>query len=117
MQQKPHKINARVTHDANANTVFNFPLTPPFEELTRGRLKAQQSYLLIGGVGLFLTWGTSVFEIISYASRAFAVYYTLQASVAALRARRCGDLGHFAGYLILAALGASIALFGAAVAA
>jgi hypothetical protein len=88
-----------------------------FEELTRGRLKARQSYLLIGGVGLFLTWGASVFDIISYASRAFAVYYALQASVAALRARRCGDLGHFAGYLILAALGASIALFGAAVAA
>jgi hypothetical protein len=35
------------------------------------------------GIGLLLTWAMSVFEIISYASRAFAFYYALQAFIAA----------------------------------
>jgi hypothetical protein len=36
----------------------------------------------VGG-GLALTWTANVFEIISYASRAFAPYYALQAMIAA----------------------------------
>jgi len=88
-----------------------------FNELTRGRLKVRHSYILIGSVGIILTWAASVFDIISYASRAFAIYYTLQAGIAAVRARQKGETYRFATYLCLAVLGASIALFGAAVAA
>lgn len=88
-----------------------------FHELTRGRLSVRHSYILIGIVGIILTWVASVFDIISYASRAFAVYYGLQAGVAAMRARQNGELHRFALYLCLGALGLLIAVFGTAVAA
>lgn len=57
-----------------------------FEEISRRRLSQRQAYLILGVVGLGLTWSANVFEIISYASRAFAAYYALQAMVAALTA-------------------------------
>ncbi len=88
-----------------------------FNELTRGRLKVRHSYILIGSVGILLTWAASVFDIISFASRAFAIYYALQAGIAAVRARQRGATYRFATYLCLAILGASIALFGTAVSA
>lgn len=88
-------------------------------ELTRGRVSARAGYAILVAAGLALTWGASVFEIVSYASRAFAVYYALQAAIAARaafqtaassgRAWRCGL---FAG---LAVLGMAIAIFGASV--
>ncbi len=88
-------------------------------ELTRGRVSARVGYAILVAAGLALTWGASVFEIVSYASRAFAVYYALQAAIAARaafqtaassgRAWRCGL---FAG---LAVLGMAIAIFGASV--
>ncbi len=51
-------------------------------ELSSNRLTPRMAYLLLTLVGLVLTWSANVFEIISYASRAFAIYYTLQASIA-----------------------------------
>jgi hypothetical protein len=86
------------------------------EELTRGRLPARQSYAVLVAVGLVLTWTANIFEIISYASRAFALYYALQALIAALSARRLG--GHrlrASGYGGLAVLGILIAIFGTSV--
>jgi hypothetical protein len=86
------------------------------EELTRNRVTARQAYVLLVGVGLVLTWTLDVFEIISYASRAFAIYYALQAGVAAAAALRTPGRAHlvpvFAG---LALLGAMIVIFGASV--
>lgn len=52
-------------------------------ELTRQRLSIRASYAILVGIGLALTWGASVFELISYASRAFAIYYGLQCLIAA----------------------------------
>lgn len=46
-------------------------------ELTRGRQSTRASYGVLVGCGLVLTWAFSVFEIIGYASRAFAMYYAL----------------------------------------
>lgn len=86
-----------------------------FEELTKGRLTARRSYLLIGAVGLAITWGASVFDIISYASRAFAVYYALQACVAAVRARASDAWARCILYSLLTILGAAIAGFGVSV--
>ena len=52
-------------------------------ELTKGRISPRNGYVLLAIIGLILTWSADVFQIISYASRAFALYYTLQAAIAA----------------------------------
>ena len=82
-------------------------------ELTRGRVSSRQSYALLVGVGIVLTWSADVFQIISYASRAFAAYYALQAAIAAVAAwRRPGHRGRAAGFAMMAVLGVAITLFG-----
>ena len=81
-------------------------------ELTRKKLSIRQAYALLTLVGVALTWSANVFEIIAYASRAFAAYYTVQAAIAALAARRTGKAGHSFAFWALAALGAAIVIFG-----
>jgi hypothetical protein len=85
-------------------------------ELTRGRVAPQTGYAILVAIGLGLTWMMSVFEIISYASRAFALYYALQAFIAANGVwleRRAG--GKAAAFTLLGLLGAGITVFGATV--
>ncbi|MCB1186880.1 hypothetical protein KDL29_06895 [bacterium] len=62
------------------------------EELSLGRLPQRYAYLLISVVTITLTWLTNVNAIIAYASRAFAVYYTLQCLVALLVAAGDGKI-------------------------
>ncbi|WP_370979354.1 hypothetical protein [Agaribacterium sp. ZY112] len=52
------------------------------EELTHKRLSLRSAYALILLVAIALTWETNVNGIISYASRAFALFYSLQCLVA-----------------------------------
>lgn len=59
-------------------------------DLSAGRLPARYVYLLIMLVAVVITWETNVNQIIAYASRAFALYYTLQCVVALLVARKMG---------------------------
>lgn len=54
------------------------------EEITGKRMPVRYTYLLILAVTLALTWQTDVTVIIAYASRAFALFYTLQCAVAAV---------------------------------
>jgi len=84
-------------------------------ELTRDRVSARMAYIALAIIGLVLTWSLNVFEIISYASRAFAIYYALQAGIASVGAWRSGRLPLAIFYGVLALLGAAIALFGRAV--
>ncbi len=84
-------------------------------ELTRGRMSARAGYAVLVTVGLLLTWGMSVFEIVSYASRAFALYYALQAAVAAKAAGGLGQMDRMALFAALGLLGAVITIFGAPV--
>jgi hypothetical protein len=84
-------------------------------ELSAGRISPRVGYLLLTVVGLMLTWGANVFEIISYASRAFAFYYAMQAAIAALSAAQQGAQNRSVGFALLAFLGAAIAVFGHAV--
>jgi len=56
------------------------------EELTHGRVAPRHGYVLIVFAGVLLTWLSDVFSIISFASRAFALYYALQSAIAAKRA-------------------------------
>ncbi len=45
---------------------------------TRGRVSSKLGYLLTTLVGVVLIWSANIFEIIVYASKAFAFYYLLQ---------------------------------------
>lgn len=82
-------------------------------ELTGGRITPRQAYAILAGLGLALTWSASIFEIISYASRAFAAYYALQALIAAVSARSTpNNKARATAFLLLAMLGAVIAIFG-----
>ncbi|MFT7593323.1 MAG: hypothetical protein ACI8R4_000636 [Paracoccaceae bacterium] len=84
-------------------------------ELTGHRVQPRMAYAGLVAAGLVLTWGSNVFDIIGYASRAFAVYYGLQAVIAARTAWRRGARGYAAGFAALAVLGAVIAVFGTSV--
>jgi uncharacterized membrane protein len=82
------------------------------EELTDGRISPRQGYAVLVGIGLVLTWTTNVFQIISYASRAFAAYYALQSAIAmvhAIRQQNTVRTGMYGAATVLAGL---IVLFG-----
>ncbi len=81
-------------------------------ELTGGKFSPRQAYALLVASGLALTWLANIFEIIAYASRAFALYYAIQAAIAAIGARRAMPR---AGYTALAVLGLAITLLGRSV--
>ena len=72
----------------------------------------RMAYALLTCIGLSLTWFSDVFQIISYASRAFAIYYTLQAAIAALTAWRHKQQWRSLGFAILTLLGVLIIVFG-----
>lgn len=80
-------------------------------ELTAGRFSARQSYFVLVAVGLALTWAADVFQIISYASRAFAAYYGVQSLIAARHARGGARLMHGN----LAVMAAAIVVLGVAI--
>lgn len=78
--------------------------------------RVQAGYLVVSAVSVTLTWLTDVYQIISVASRAFALYYALQCLVALMVARRTPGLSSsrlrtalFAG---LAVVCAAVTLFG-----
>jgi len=48
------------------------------EEVSRGKLRSRMAYVLLVTFGIALTWVANIYEIISYASRVFAVYYAVQ---------------------------------------
>ncbi len=86
------------------------------EEVTGGRLKASVAYLVLTGAAIALVWFANVFEIVSYASRAFAVYYALQCAVATLlswhRSRRLGGFVRTVLYSAMTILSIAIAAVG-----
>ncbi len=81
-------------------------------EASKGVVSEELAYALLVGVGLVLTWTANIFEIISYASRAFALYYALQSTIATIRAARSGHTVRSAIFAVLASIGAGIAVFG-----
>ena len=82
-------------------------------ELTGGRVTERQAYALLVGVGLAFTWTIHLFEIISYASRAFAIYYAIQSAIAAASAHReGGQWRKVLLFTVLTVLGLMIAVFG-----
>ncbi|OUS19146.1 hypothetical protein A9Q95_16020 [Rhodobacterales bacterium 59_46_T64] len=81
-------------------------------EVSKGAIKERVAYALLVGIGVLLTWTANIFEIISYASRAFALYYALQAGIAAIRAWRGNHLAKATLFGGVALLGVAIAAFG-----
>jgi hypothetical protein len=51
-------------------------------EESRTRFSPGQGYLLISACAIALVWSTGIFEIVAYASRAFAFYYFAQTIIA-----------------------------------
>lgn len=85
-------------------------------ELTNGRIKTRYAYAILVCAGLALTWSANIFELISYASRAFALYYGLQAAIAAfLASKQPKNEMKMIGFGLLALLGICIAVFGTSV--
>ena len=58
------------------------------EELSGSRISPRMAYLMLVLIGLSLTWFSNVFQIISFASKAFAYYYALQCGIASVGAFR-----------------------------
>ncbi|MFC4992109.1 hypothetical protein [Rubritalea tangerina] len=76
------------------------------------KVPTKRAYLLVMIVSVSLTWITSVTEVISIASRAFAVYYLLQCTVAALLANREKNHPRTLAFSLSALLCLIVALFG-----
>lgn len=85
-------------------------------ELTGGRISVRTGYGLLVFAGVGLTWSVSIFDIMSYASRAFAFYYALQSFIAA-KGAACtpGRRKQAALFTLLGIAGCAIALLGSSV--
>ena len=85
-------------------------------ELTKKRIPIKAAYLIIAGLGIALVWTSNVFEIITYASQAFAFYYALQSLVATAVAWNSGHIKYHyfksLFFFAMAVLAASVAVFG-----
>ncbi|MCB1497256.1 MAG: hypothetical protein KDJ86_15815 [Bauldia sp.] len=79
---------------------------------SRKHIDPKHAYLLIGAISVFVIWATDVVSIVALASRAFALYYGLQCTVAAMIARHRGARRKVAWFSFLAALAYFIAVFG-----
>ena len=56
-------------------------------ESSRGKLSTKKGYLIVSVFAIVLVWAADLLDIISFASRAFAVYYLLQCIVAIVASR------------------------------
>ncbi len=84
---------------------------------TDGRVSSKVGYLLTACVGIVLVWSANIFEIIVYASKAFALYYLLQTLISLSLAFRRKDIlkGVFFSFVLVCL--AFVVLFGKSVSA
>jgi len=80
-------------------------------EETHGRISSRVGYLLVSIVGVVLVWSANIFQIIAYASKAFAFYYAIQTLIAALVARRLGKNFLWIAFSILSLVMVLVAIF------
>ncbi|GKY89203.1 hypothetical protein [Sinisalibacter aestuarii] len=82
-------------------------------EITHGKIDARHGYTLVGLIGTGILIATEVTGVIALASRAFALFYALQALVAFEAARkRPGETARSVAFLALAMLAAAVFFFG-----
>jgi hypothetical protein len=86
------------------------------ESLLKSRGPAGFDYLIVSGMAVAITWITDVYQIISFASRAFALYYAIQCVIAILVVKQCPSVTSRAGrnllYGALAVICTAITCFG-----
>ncbi|MCB9229112.1 MAG: hypothetical protein H6618_05830 [Deltaproteobacteria bacterium] len=72
------QFSASVADTIGAGELINYHV--------KGRLSLPSgfTYLIVGAVGIFLVWTTNIFEVISIASRCFALYYLSQVLISNL---------------------------------
>jgi hypothetical protein len=87
------------------------------EEATHGRIPRRVTYLALGVLALALLWTPDIFAVISYASRAFALYYAIQCGMAMLHAatetqgrRSAGRTAFFGLLMILMSITAALGI-------
>jgi hypothetical protein len=85
-----------------------------FQELSSGKLSERMAYVLLVGLGLLMTWTSDVFQIIAYASKAFAAYYAVQSAIAAIVAWHREERLRAAFFATLCVIAAFAAVFGKA---
>ena len=74
------------------------------QEMSRNRVSSRLAYVGLAVLALVLTWAANIYEIISFASRAFALYYALQCALASGLARGSGKPLRMAGFALLSGL-------------
>ncbi|RME32974.1 MAG: hypothetical protein D6786_09035 [Gammaproteobacteria bacterium] len=80
-------------------------------ERTGGWLSSRRAYALVTALAIALIWLANIFEIITWASQAFAAYYLAQTVTAQWLARRRGEHGRAMAFALLAVLLLAITLF------
>ncbi len=85
--------------------------------ITRQRIPSRWGFFLITLAALALIWSANVFEIVTYASRAFAFYYLLQVLIAWVLARERRQWAWLGAFTALAALAAFVTFLAVPVAA
>jgi hypothetical protein len=80
------------------------------QEMSGGRVASRTAYIGLAVLALLLTWTADIYQIISHASRAFALYYALQSAQAARLAWIAGvpSRGLLYGLLALLMLAATL---------
>ncbi|MGA7828646.1 MAG: hypothetical protein WCA04_13340 [Geobacteraceae bacterium] len=83
------------------------------QEMSKGKISSRTSYVILVVASIALTWMANIYEIISYASRAFAVYYFLQTTLSSvLSYRTSGYSRRTIGFALLALLSFAVAILG-----
>ena len=84
-------------------------------ESSNGKLSTNKGYLMVSILAIILIWTADLLEIISFASRAFAVYYLLQCVVAIIASyhhfKHKGYLLYMLRFTILASILAFMVIF------
>ncbi len=79
---------------------------------THGKISSRTGYLLVTLIDVVLIWSLNIFEIIAYASKAFAFYYLLQTVIATAVALHKRKWAYFLLFLLLIPVLAFITIFG-----
>ena len=83
------------------------------QEMSGGRISSRLAYVALAVLALGLTWAADIYQIISYASRGFAVYYALQCALATRLSREeASSPWRTTGFMLLTVLLAAAALLG-----
>ena len=78
--------------------------------MSGGRVSSRLSFALVALAAIALNWLTEIFEVVALASRAFALYYSLQSVVACVVATALSKRVVFAGLAVLLLLVAVFAI-------